>query len=287
MSPTAFRSISTLRPLLLALLLLPGLSLAACGSDSSETPEDAAPAEDLGEASSDADDAAGSADSEDAAGLASSTNSEAGDAANSEGTDSEGADAAASSDGSNSGDMAAAGDPEAIEAMGAAFAALSAEPSWRMRQTIVSSGAGEEMEQVMEYAAPDRYHMTMAQMELIMIGGQTWLNMGETWVENGSLGQAIAGTLEQLPNPDTLSASGMPMANIEDLGSERIDGKAATKIGYTLSHPEGSLVGTLWIDQESGLPLRQLMKTNYGEFDAEITSDFEYGDTIEIEAPTS
>jgi hypothetical protein len=274
---------TALRPLLLALLLMPGLVTAACGSDSPEPADDAlpAPAEALGEADSDAADPAAD-DADNAAGLASSTNSEAGDSATADS-----ADADAPADAADAAGMAATGDPEAIEAMSAAFAAQSKEPSWRMRQTIVSSGAGETMEQVMEYAAPDRYHMTMQQMELIMIGGRTWLNMGETWVENGSLGQAIAGTLDQLPNPETLSASGMPMADVEDLGTESIDGKAATKIGYTLTHPEGSLTGTLWIAQDSGLPLRQLMKTSYGEFDAEITSDFEYGDKIEIEAPTS
>lgn len=261
-----------------------GLLLGGCGS---EPEEEAAVEETTGDARSEGD--TGSETGE--AGEISEDAADAGDGM-------EGDDGSAAEGSEDSGDMegeagedagGASGqvDQGALDALLAAYQAMSEQSGWRMTQQIDSSGAG-EMTQVLEFQKPDRFQMEMAGNEVVVIGDQAWVNMAGTWVENQQMGSMVNSALEQIPGAggqidSTAYAASMQL--VEDLGDERVEGQAARKIRYTTGSPEtGTVEVTVWIGRSDGLPIRQEMHSAFGEFEADMSADFEYGD-IEIEAP--
>ncbi|MCB0216161.1 MAG: hypothetical protein H6648_02290 [Caldilineae bacterium] len=263
----------------LGLALLGG----ACGGDA---PAEDDPVESAGATDPTAGEPIDAAAADDTAG-------DAGDASPAEdaGTDAESAgDAAAAdaadADGAGAGATGSAG-MAGLDPLLAGYAALSEQPAWRLRQTIVSSGAG-EISQVLEYQAPDRYRMQVDQMELIIVEGKTWLNAGGTWIASPEMGGMIDGVLDQLPGAGKPMTGMPPMTEVEKLGEETLDGVRTDKVRYaTGDETSGRVEVTVWFRKSDGLPLRQEMQSHYGEFDAEISADFEYDASIRIEAPSS
>ena len=250
------------------------LAIGACGGDA---PADDPAAEDAGPADAAAVDPArdDAADDGDEAGAAA-------DETSAKGADDGAAQPGAEDAGAEDGEGVTELDP-----LLAGYAALSEQPAWRMRQTIVSSGAG-EISQVLEFQAPDRYRMQVDQMELVIVGGKTWLNAGGTWVASPEMGGMVDGLLDQLPGAGKPMAALAPMTAVEKLGEETVNGERADKVRYaTGDESSGQVEVTVWFRKSDGLPLRQEMQSHYGEFDAEISADFEYDASIQIEAPSS
>ncbi len=145
-------------------------------------------------------------------------------------------------------------------AMGAMLAAKSYRARW-----VTSSSSGTNSTTILEYVAPDRYHMVreaersagnINKIETIIVGQKTFMKMGDgPWRKFPvNVGELIA----QFRDPkviDELSKS----AEIKFVGPDTLDGSPTMVYQYTYSDPQGKGFKTTaktWIGVANNLPLK-------------------------------
>ena len=119
------------------------------------------------------------------------------------------------------------------EALSKSMRALFAAKSFRAR--MEGSAAGRSITMLMEYVAPDRYHMKSEMGEIIVVGSNAYQNMGGTWSKMpGDAGKLIS----NFRDPKMLDEINKS-ANIKFVGTDTLDGKPMLVYQYTIDANQG------------------------------------------------
>jgi len=144
------------------------------------------------------------------------------------------------------------------------------------------SGSDEPFEYQVDYVPPDRYSYSGPLGELIIIGEDSYLNIGGTWsapiIDEASLLKSF------LSYADTEKIS-----NAQYLGEEILDGEPADVITYQteIDFSGSPVISTskIWIAVESGLAIKLEARSETGTNDSFTTIVYTYDPSIEINAP--
>lgn len=154
-----------------------------------------------------------------------------------------------------------------------AFSKLRGGKSFRVETKIVHEQQG-ELDMTVDYVLPDRMHQRVrmgtspALMETIAVGPKVWTNQGQGWTEvPQNFAEAITGQLKQQVSPPTQNNT-----KYECLGETEFEGK--TYLGYKgllpvpveerpksepAPAPQPDNVQTVYVDKETGLPVRNIV----------------------------
>lgn len=146
----------------------------------------------------------------------------------------------------------------------------------------MAGGPMGEMKSDMDYVAPDRYRMTMTMggqpMEVIMIGGDSYLKMGGNWTKN-------PGPPQETPKWDQELKKSLDAAVVQDLGEEALNGVQTRKYQVKLTEPAPTDT-TTWFGPD-GLPVQVVtsVPANGQTMTSTITYSRYNDPAITIEAP--
>jgi hypothetical protein len=161
----------------------------------------------------------------------------------------------------------------------------------RMRTTITLAG-GEATVNIIEFMLPDRVHVTGATNEIIAIRGVgLWMKQtGGQWQKlpaNDTLLDSMMSAMDAKNLEDTLKD--LSIDKFKSLGTELLDGKPMRVYQYTTTMKIGDLSseGTtkLWIGVADGLPYKSEGDSTTAGTKSTVTTAYEYGSDIKIEAP--
>lgn len=122
------------------------------------------------------------------------------------------------------------------------------------RATVTDANKGQQLS-MMEFVAPDRYHIHngQGQMEQILIGDDAYTLIDGKRVKL-PMPIKVGRIVGQYRNQQTLDELARDL-EVTALGDETVDGKATKVYSYTVTEPAKSDV-KVWIDLASGLPLQ-------------------------------
>ena len=107
-----------------------------------------------------------------------------------------------------------------------------AQKAWRAEMTTVDSDKTTKI--VMEFMAPDSYHMVMPNQELIILKDATYMKQGNQWVKSPiSMGQIISGVLNE-QNIEQF-VKNMDVQQLKFDGLDTVNGKPTWVYQYTTS----------------------------------------------------
>lgn len=165
----------------------------------------------------------------------------------------------------------------------AAHRATYAAGAFRIRSEI--DAGGKKMAQLVEIQLPGRYHVKSDQMEAIIVPGGSFMKPGGQWMRSPmDMGQMIQQYTEEGRKHAQESIS-----NVQDLGAEAVDGKAAHAYSYDAS---GQAMGvksnahvTIWVDGADQRILRMVVDGEAMGHKSKTTQHYEYDPSISIVAP--
>jgi hypothetical protein len=165
---------------------------------------------------------------------------------------------------------------------------VSRQRSFRVDQEI--SLFDENITSQIEMILPDRYRMVSQDMELMIIGGDTYIRIDEdAWMSYPYYDQEMIGIYQFIPNEENVEEYLEIFSNARETGSEVLDGERMRVYQYTLTDPDDAVAEvTLWVSEADGLPRRQeLVTTNPDpEDNARIINIYkDYNEPFEILAP--
>lgn len=180
-----------------------------------------------------------------------------------------------------------------------AFSKLRGSKGFRLETTIVHEQQG-TLKMAVDYQLPDRMHqrVTMgnspAKMETIVIGSKVWSNQGQGWQEvPANFAEAISKQLKE-----TVAEPSKSKLDYECLGETTFEGKPY--LAYKAKLPAAAdeqvkgekekpakvaNVQTLYIDKESGLPVRNVVTKDDGSDKRLFDGTFSTPADITIKAP--
>ena len=155
--------------------------------------------------------------------------------------------------------------------------------SLRTRMTTTSSQG--TYTATLEYASPDRYHVVMPQVEMISIGSEAYMKVGERWTKSPmNVGQLI----NQFRDPEAVEEM-RRKTDIKFVGADTLDGQAMYVYEYAMEDAAG--VGArgrakTWISQADLLPRKTEVDGEAGGIKSHTTITYsDYNSEIKIERP--
>ena len=155
--------------------------------------------------------------------------------------------------------------------------------SLRTRMTTTSSQG--TYTATLEYASPDRYHVVMPQVEMISIGSEAYMKVGERWTKAPmNVGQII----NQFRDPEAVEEM-RRKTDIKFVGADTLDGQAMYVYEYAMEDAGG--VGArgrakTWISQTDLLPRKTEVDGEAGGIKSHTTIIYsDYNSDIKIDAP--
>lgn len=162
--------------------------------------------------------------------------------------------------------------PRPVE-IGQALAAFDALTSYRVRGTLDSKESG-KTSVLLEYVAPDRRHVVLGTLEIIVIGTTSYVKQGEAWLTLEGRGAGMAALA-----PDARAiARQFEHATFTARGLETIDGEPCAVFSYA----EGEQRGAIWIGTRDKL-IRKIEGSQPTGSYSLVLSDF--NQPIEIRPP--
>jgi hypothetical protein len=156
--------------------------------------------------------------------------------------------------------------------------------SYRMRMETTSSKTGPQVT-VAEFVAPDRFHWTGAQNEMIVIGSSAYMKVGGRWTRSPVDAGAIVSMVRDPAFLDELSKS----ANVRMLGQDILDGTQAVVYEYSLANLGGtgmSSTSKSWVRASDGLPLKvESTGSLNGVKTRTLITYYDFNTDIKIEPP--
>lgn len=165
-----------------------------------------------------------------------------------------------------------------------AFAKLKTAYPYRVTETSKFTGTGnntQDLSRVVEFAAPDRSHTKMGEMELITYGDKSYMKIGDKWRET-----------PRPPKPPGVDLEALLAAMIKDVqqvGTETLDGVSCSV--YTARY-EGNFggqpirgTGKMWIGSADGLLRQTDSKTKLGDYNSESRVVYQYGVSVDVQKP--
>lgn len=164
-----------------------------------------------------------------------------------------------------------------------------------VRATIIYDNltAGDSEALLLEFVRPSSFRMVTDELDLIVTAGQTYSkDETATWlVSPVEMMDRFDGLFENFINEQYVEARLEELsANIIDvhlIGEESLNGIAVLVFNYSEQpvEDEAPVHTSLWIGAEDGLLYRQVTAHNFDNFEHQITTDFEYSDTVRINPP--
>lgn len=134
----------------------------------------------------------------------------------------------------------------------------------------------------MNYSAPDRYHIKNPQMEMIIIGKETYMKLNGTWRK---FPMDIGSTLPKMR--DMLGEEILKSVHdVEYLGDENVNGQSAMVYRYKGKGTGdiSSYTSRVWVSRSSGLPQKIEAVYDGGPLKS-MSTIYSYND-MDVEAPT-
>lgn len=194
---------------------------------------------------------------------------------------------------SGAGAAAISPDDNPPDAMTKAMRAQLTAKSFRARIES-TAGDGTSSNSVVEYAAPDRYHMTTeaktggqnVKLEYLVVGGATYIKGPDgRWVRTPIDAGALIKGFRDPKMLDELKKT----ANVKFVGRETLDGEPMLVYEYTQTNPLGlkmKATSKTWLSATDGLPRKTETE---GELDGKKTKTVvtltDYNSDIKIEPP--
>jgi hypothetical protein len=180
-----------------------------------------------------------------------------------------------------------------------AFRKLRDGKSFRLETRIINKQQG-ALTMTVDYLLPDRMHQRVSlgdspqKMETIAIGEKVWSNQGQGWSEvPANFAQVISKQLKE-----TVAEPAQSKIDYECLGERTFEGKSyvaykaslpampeETAKGDVAKAPEGPNMQTLYVDKQTGLPVRNVVTQGASEtrlFDGTFSTPAD----ISINAPS-
>lgn len=158
---------------------------------------------------------------------------------------------------------------------------------FRLTSVTESGGQTTRTEAMVEW--PDRYYMkndTGGQKnEMIILPAGTWMKQGGTWMKFPMDMSAMIKSM----TPDAMKKAYDGMSNLREIGATEIDGRAATGYAYDSKVTMMGVTSTssvkMWIDDDTGLPLRQEIDGEAMGSGSTTVQDYDYETAVSIKAP--
>ena len=137
-----------------------------------------------------------------------------------------------------------------------------------------------------EYSAPDRFHVTYlggtgAGMEMIWIGKESYMKMGEKWTKMPTSNTSI-------PNlRDSFTEEGLKtLSDVKFEGDDSVEGKPALLYSYKNVTPVGNypFSSKIWIGKDTGVPMKIYVEYTNGTL-KNMTVNYDTESPVTIEAP--
>ena len=196
---------------------------------------------------------------------------------------------------SGGGARAISADDKPLDVMTRAVRAQLAAKSYRAR---VTSSLGDETanNMLIEYAAPDRYHMTRegqaggagenAKMEFVVVSGAMYLKTPDgRWVKS----PVDAGQMIKAFHDPKMVEEMAKTADVKFVGPDTLDGAPMLVYQYTQNQPMGLNIKTTaktWLSVADGMPRKTETEGMYeGKKIKTLVTIFDYNADIKIESP--
>jgi hypothetical protein len=165
----------------------------------------------------------------------------------------------------------------------AAHRATSAAGKFRIRSEVETGS--KKMSQSVEVQLPDRFHVKSEQMEAIIVPGGSYMRPGGQWMRSPvDMSQMIQQYTEEGRKQGQDS-----ITNVQDLGAESVDGKAAHVYSYDASGQAMGVKSTahvkIWVDGADQRILQMVVDGEAMGHKSKTTQHYEYDPTIAIVAP--
>lgn len=179
-----------------------------------------------------------------------------------------------------SGEYAPGSDPKTdIEKLSDRFMAVGS-----FKATMEAKGQT-PMRTELEFAAPDRYRMRMANsMDVIIIGRTTYMKIGDKWQKMELPVENAVGEMRT-----AFTKEGMKwISDVKYAGDDTVDGKPAYVYTYHAKAPNnvGENDSKLWIAKSDGLPLKVEATYKSGNLRS-MTIEYDYETPVSIEPPVN
>lgn len=148
-------------------------------------------------------------------------------------------------------------------------------------------GVGQtEIKSQVDFIAPDRFHVsylggTGAGMELIYIGGDSYMKTGGKWSK-------MPGDAKSIPNlRDSFTEEGLKsLTDVKFEGDDTVDGKAALVYSYKNVTPIGNYPFTskMWVGKSTGVPIKIYAEYTNGVL-KQMTVNYDTESPVTIEPP--
>ena len=148
-------------------------------------------------------------------------------------------------------------------------------------------GVGQtEIKSQVDFIAPDRFHVsylggTGAGMELIYIGGDSYMKTGGKWSK-------MPGDAKSIPNlRDSFTEEGLKsLTDVKFEGDDTVDGKAALVYSYKNVTPIGNYPFTskMWVGKSTGVPIKIYAEYTNGVL-KHMTVNYDTESPVTIEPP--
>ncbi len=144
-----------------------------------------------------------------------------------------------------------------------------------------------EIKSQVDFIAPDRFHIsylggTGAGMEMIMIGNQSYMKTGGTWMK------MPGDSNKSIPNlRDSFTEEGLKsLSDVKFEGDDTVDGKPALVYSYSNVTPVGNYPFTskMWVGKSSGLPIKIYVEYSNGVL-KHMTINYDTESPVTIEPP--
>ncbi len=164
-----------------------------------------------------------------------------------------------------------------------------------LRATIVNENlnSGESQAILLEFVRPNSYRMVTEEHEIIIVSGQTYFrdNSANWLVSPGDQTQRFEGLFDPFTDEqsvaDQLEALSTTITEIRLVGEESLSDRPTQIVTYSeqAAGDGAPLQTTLWIGLEDGLFHRQVITFGINDENFQITTEYEYGDSIRVEPP--
>ncbi len=169
----------------------------------------------------------------------------------------------------------------------AAHEAMVAKGKFRTAGVSESKGSTTRIENTVVW--PDRYAMRAdtdgTVMEYIILPGSTWMKQGGEWMK---LPMDMSRMIQSL-TPEAMRQAYEGMTNVEQLADDDVDGRDAKVYRYdsqvTMMGITASSKVTLWVDADTGLPLKQEVDGEAMRTKSHTVQTYTFDDSIQISAP--
>ncbi len=173
----------------------------------------------------------------------------------------------------------------------AAFRSLE-EKSFRQRSDTTVLSDGKTYNTMVEFVAPDRYHIVSAPIEYVILGQKVYIKQNDVWTESQIPAASIVGNGYSKGLEESIS-------DIQFMGADSLNGKPMQVYQYQnktkIGDADSTAQSKVWIGVEDHLPYKMVMDGETASLDSSTgkvvgvkstaTISFEYDPAIKIDLP--